>query len=81
MLTGNECYTINMVCVIVDIFLQFSLTMNAWNARRALQLSFSDKHYMWLLQQLQKLSEFRRKNGCIYRENKEKKNEIMSERL
>ena len=29
MLTGNECYTINIVYVIVDMLLSWALTMNA----------------------------------------------------
>ena len=29
MLTGNECYTINIVYVIVDMLLQWALTMKA----------------------------------------------------
>jgi len=45
---------------------------------RCVGYCFSDKHSMQLLYQLLKLSEFRRKNGRIYRKNKEKKNGIMS---
>ena len=29
MLTGNECYTINIVYVIVDMLFEWALTMNA----------------------------------------------------